>query len=128
MCFRVSLLELLTAFQERSKRQRLVIQETYTCAMVFAKNNKRGSYTGFFKDLPKTGHFCHKEFLLAHALPGPGSRIKCILNERGRKKKEERVVYEKPQNASQLLGFSYWNTPSPSLRLPNSWVNTPLQD
>ena len=51
--------------------------------MVYAKNDKPGCYTGFYKLIPGAGRFNHQQFLAAHALPGPDSMTDCILQEQG---------------------------------------------
>ena len=50
-----------------------------TAAIVYAKNSKNGSYTGFFYDIKISERFDHQLFLAKHALAGPDSRIKCEI-------------------------------------------------
>ena len=66
------------------KPHQLFVQLPHVCALIYARNAKNGNYTGFFKDIPKTGPFDHQKFLLANALAGPNSIIKSIVKKRGK--------------------------------------------
>ena len=73
------MLKFYQCFQEECRGKQLFIHMKYTAALIYAANDKTGSYCGFFKEIPKRGRFDYREFLAAHALPGPGSRIDCII-------------------------------------------------
>lgn len=79
LCYRVPFTAFLQSYQDRSKKKQLFIQQPHVCALVFARNEKNGCFTGFFQNIWKTKEFDTKKFLLAHALPGPGSRISCMI-------------------------------------------------
>ena len=70
---------LLEQFQLEAKKHQLFIQMPLTAALIYAKNDKKGSYCGFFKDIPLNTHFEYKDFLAAQALPGPDSVVHCHL-------------------------------------------------
>lgn len=53
------------------------------CCLVYAKNQKRGHYTGLQYDIPARTHFDYQLFILKHALPGRDSFIRCILEPKG---------------------------------------------
>ena len=53
------------------------------CAFIYAKNPKKGNYTGFHYNIPAKTAFDYQKFLLKNALPGPLSRIHCILEPKG---------------------------------------------
>ena len=84
LCYRVPQISILKEFNELCKPHQLFVQLPHVCAMVYAHNPKKGNFTGFFLDIPKTGQFDHQQFLLANALAGPNSIIKSIVNKRGK--------------------------------------------
>ena len=98
----------------------------HVCAFIYAKNGKRDSYTGCFKDIPKTGHFDHEEFILAHALPGPDSVINSISRKRGKNQVEVHEVFKKDVNVSQIPGFVYKRLPIPQIKCPRQWEKGPI--
>jgi len=71
-----------------AKQKQLYIEQPHVCAFIYAKNDKRSSYTGFFHNIHRTIKFNRKEFLLAHALPGPHSYITCVTQKRKELNKE----------------------------------------
>ena len=89
ICYRLPLNDLLQEFQKICKGRQLYVQMPHLCALVYAKNGRRGCCTGFFKNIPKTGPFNHKTFLLANALPGPDSVITCVIRKKGKGKPEQ---------------------------------------
>ena len=70
-------------FQQEAKGKQLYVQMQHSAALIFAANDKTSCFAGFFKDIPKSGYFNHRDFIAAHALPGPDSRINCIIMKEG---------------------------------------------
>ena len=66
-----------------AKQAQLYVQQPSVAALFFAKNIKAGSYTGFYKNIPKGSLFDHRGFIAAHALPGPESVVQCVLQRHG---------------------------------------------
>ena len=84
ICYRVPFLRLMETFQNFVRPRQLYIEQPHVCALIYAKNAKRGGYTGFYKNIPKTGPFSRESFLKANALPGPNSVIQChVYNTAG---------------------------------------------
>ena len=75
--------------------------------MFFTSNSKRGSYTGFWKNIPKTGQFDNERFLAAHALPGPNSKIACEILARGKNQKVQVFICKKDHRFSQIPNYNY---------------------
>ena len=78
-----------------------------TAAIVYAKNSKKGSYTGFFHDIKKSERFDHQKFLAKHALAGPKSRIRCLIMPLGLNGNIMRCSYMKETDVCQIPNFSY---------------------
>ena len=55
LCYRLPQLSILKEFNEICKPHQLFVQMPHVCAMVYAHNAKKDSFTGFFKDIAKTG-------------------------------------------------------------------------
>ena len=53
VCFKVSLLEFFSTFQVLTKRSQVYVRRPNICALIYARNNKRGCYTGFFKKIAR---------------------------------------------------------------------------
>ncbi len=70
---------LFESFQVACRPSQVFIQQPDVCALIYSKNDKLGSYCGFFKEIPKNHPFDQEAFLSANALPGPDSKIYCIL-------------------------------------------------
>ena len=100
----------------------------HSAALIFAVNDKRGCYTGFFRDIPKSGHFNHLDFLAAHALPGPGSKINCIIQKEGPEGEQVKFSLTKATPLSQIPGLVYRGPPIASLPRPKQWNDHPLKD
>ena len=77
------------------------------CAMIYTRNPKKGNYTGFLYDIPAKTKFSYQKFLLKYALPGPGSRIHCILQPNGAGSKKFDKWFEKDYDKSHIPGFVY---------------------
>ena len=83
VCFRLPHLELFRNFLDAAHWRQVYIQQPYLCALIFARNGKKGCYTGIWQTIPKSGPFNREHFLAAHALPGHGSKIYCDVLARG---------------------------------------------
>jgi hypothetical protein len=83
LCHRLPLIKLLNAFQECAKGRQLYIQQPTIAAICYAKNDKRGGFTGGFRNITSTSQLTLREFMARHALPGPGSVTTCIVQEHG---------------------------------------------
>jgi hypothetical protein len=70
------------------------------CAFIYALNEKKGTYCGFFHDISKTNNFKYEHFLAANMLPGPNSHVRCILQRDGMFGATELCSYEKQTNQS----------------------------
>ena len=121
-CFRLPLLDLLESFQTESRSRQVFLQQPNICALFFARSDKRGSYIGFFKNIPKKGPFDPKKFLAAHALPGPNSKIACEIVPRGSQAQRQVFIYKKDAHFSQIPGFCYWDTPLDIVPRPAEWT------
>ena len=86
------MLTLLQAFTEMAKQAQLYIQQPSVAALIYARNSKTGSYTGFYQDIPKNSLFDHRGFLAAHALPGPKSIVHCVLQHEGERESDDRCI------------------------------------
>ena len=62
-------------FQEKAKASQLFVQMPYTAALIYAANDKPGTFCGFFKDIVQHKTFNYQDFIAAYALPGPDSMI-----------------------------------------------------
>ena len=121
LCYRVPFQRLMEVFQDKCKSKQLYIQQPHVCALIYAKNAKRGCYTGFYKDIPKTVPFDHEEFLQANALPGPKSIIQCLISNGRKNKVVKHIFYEKGASVGQIPGFSYDKYPVPEIPILGSW-------
>jgi len=83
VCHELPMKTLFEHFQEKAKTSQLFVQMPYTAALIYAANDKPGTYSGFFKDLAQTMTFNYQDFIAAHALPGPDSRIQCVRYPNG---------------------------------------------
>ena len=107
MCYRVPQAVLLATFQEQTRQYQVFVQQPHVCALVFARNSKRGGYTGIWQDIPKTGPFESETFLAANALPGPGSKIVCDILAKGKKQLEKVFILMKDSPFSRIPGYNY---------------------
>ena len=118
---------MLETFQEQAKGRQLYIEQPDVCALVFARNDKRSSFTGFFKNIWKNTYLNTKEFLLAHALPGPNAKINCILQKKGSAQRVERCLYVKEVQVCQIPAFTYSHQPIPEINVMKSWAEAPIE-
>ncbi len=79
----------------------------HTAALIFCRNDKAGSYCGFFKHINATMSFHHKDFLAANALPGPGSLIQCLQYPNGANGGYKQFKLKKEQPFSQIPSLNY---------------------
>ena len=79
ICYHLSMERVLQCWQEVAKKKQVFLLQPDVCALIYAKNDKRGSYCGIFHDLPEKQSFNATEWLARRALPGPGSRVRLIL-------------------------------------------------
>ena len=100
ICYRVPLLSLLGIFSDTVKVRQLYIEQPLVCALVYARNDKRGNYTGFFHNIWKTKQFDRGRFILAHVLPGPNSLVHCFIDSQGDSKQASSQVYRKDVSVS----------------------------
>ena len=82
-------------FQRQAKGKQLYVQMKHTAALIYAANDKPSCFTGFFQHIPKSGRFDHLDFIAAHALPGPDSKINCIVQKDGPDGEEVRFSLKK---------------------------------
>ena len=119
---------MLEAFQRRAKGSQLCVRQPHVAALVYAGGLKPGSYIGFFKDITQPDKFNLRDFLAANVLPGPGSRVRCLLQEQGTFGATKACAYEKDSALSHIPGFSYrWATVS-NLPRPKQWTNRAIKD
>ena len=121
LCYRVPQQALMEAFQRTMKERQLFVLQPDVCALVFAKNAKKSSYCGFFRDIPRTHSWDLEAFLAANALPGPGSKIKCVLQRKGPEGGKEVCTYEKESALAQIPGLKYGLEPIMELPMPSNW-------
>ena len=91
-------------------------------ALCYAKNEKRGCYTGIYKNISSTNSFNASEFLAAHALPGPDSVIYCIKQLSGPEGDTERMTLRKDTPLSLIPGLRYNEKLVSFPQFPNTWA------
>lgn len=91
--------------------------------MVYAKNEKKGSYCGFFHNISQTHTFDHVDFIAANALPGPDSLIHCTLQKQGKYGNTEYCSYLKTTRLAQLPGLAYGCEDLLNLKRPVQWTD-----
>ena len=128
LCYRLSLQDLLETFEFMAKQRQLFILQPNMCAMIYTRNPKRGQYTGYLYDIPARTKFDYQQFLLKNALPGPGSRIRCILQPTGINGKLEQKWFDKQFDKCQIPGFVYQNRSVSDLQKPKGWTKKVLTD
>ena len=87
---------------------------------------KEGCYTGFYKNIPQYGVFKYEEFLLANALPGPDSRIQCIIQNKYDVEDQDHFECIKENKYSQIPGFNYNYSTISQIPKPKEWVNNAI--
>jgi hypothetical protein len=63
--YRLPQLRLLETFQELAKKKQVYIEMRYLSALIYCSNDKRGGYTGHFKNIGKTDGYETEEFIKA---------------------------------------------------------------
>ena len=71
--------ETFDRIQEEARAKQLLIKREGVCALIFAKNEKLNSYTGFFYNIDPRYCFDEEAFLKRKTLAGPKSITKCYL-------------------------------------------------
>lgn len=115
------LADLLTAFQETAKSRQVLIQQPDVVGLFYAQNQKRGGYTGFFKNIAKKEKFDLEKFVAVHALPGPGSQVFCHVQDKSRPGAIRQFVMIKDEPCSQIPGYKYNYAPVPTIPRPAEW-------
>ena len=127
VCYRVPMLELLENFNLMAKKHQVFIQQPHVCVLIFAKNSKKGCYTGVVQNISKNSLFVPEEFVAAHALPGPDSRIFCDIYARGRRSRPQTYIFQKDQPFSLIPGFNYNHWPIDTLPRPTGWTQDKIE-
>ena len=96
--------------------------------MVYAKNEKKGSYCGFFHHISPTNTFNHVDFIAANALPGPESLIHCTLQKQGKFGVTEYCSYLKKSRLAQVPGLIYGGGDLLNLKRPAQWNDRKLTE
>jgi hypothetical protein len=99
-------------------------------AICYAKNDKRGGYTGGYRNITSTSQLTLKEFMARHALPGPGSVITCIVQRHGPLGDTEIFKMVKLTQLAQIPGMKYGLAPATYTNFPAEWTGrhlTPAQ-
>ena len=78
LCYRLPIKELLGHFEHHAKRTQLYVELPLVRAMLYAKNTKRSSWCGFMQNTHQRSSK-RETFLAKYMLPGPGSRVCCLL-------------------------------------------------
>ena len=128
LCFHLSLKELLDTFQFEAKQRQLFVLQPDMCAMIYTKNIKNSNYTGFLYDIPARTRFNYQDFLLKYALPGPGSKIHCILQPKGMEGDTIDLWLQKDYEFSHIPGFIYERRSVSDLPKPSGWTKKPLNE
>ncbi len=61
--FKLRMMDLLEAFSEMAKASQLFIKQPSVAALIYARNDKPGSYCGFYKPLRPGRAFDYRGFL-----------------------------------------------------------------
>ena len=94
--------------------------------MIYASNQRPGSYTGFYKPISKPNTFDRHRFLTQYALPGPGSVVHCIIQKDGPTASTIKQTLKKDQAVSHIPGLLYRPTEiSNIVKLP-TWTSSPM--
>lgn len=56
-CYRVRLADLLATFQEQARLGQVLIRQPDVVGLFYAQNQKKGCYTGFFRNIGKKEKF-----------------------------------------------------------------------
>lgn len=69
--------ETFDRIQEAASAKQIFIKREDVCALIFAKNEKLNSYTGFFYNIDPRYPFDDETYLKRKTLAGPNSITKC---------------------------------------------------
>ncbi len=61
----------------------MLIVQPNSAAMIYARNQKPGCFTGFFQTGPARQSFNWLNFIKVQALPGPNSIVHCVIQHHG---------------------------------------------
>jgi hypothetical protein len=53
----------------------------YLAAMIYASNDKRGGFTGYYKNIAEKEAFNTEDFVKYAALAGPHSQVHCLVKK-----------------------------------------------
>ena len=115
-------------FQQQAKAKQLYVQMPDVAALIYANNDKAGSYCGFFKNIRELNRFDHEDFLAAHALPGPGSIINAFFFPTGLDGGSQQFTLRKEREVSQIPGLYYTFEHIASLPRPDDWHHQVIDD
>ena len=128
LTFQLGLKELLETFEFETKHKQLFILQPNLCCLIYAKNQKRGNYSGFKYEISARTKFDYQMFLLKNALPGPGSDIHCVLEPEGAGGGRKDLWLTKSLAKSQIPGFRYQMRGISRLPRPAGWSATVLPE
>jgi len=123
VCHELPMKTLFEHFQQEAKAKQLLVQMPHVVALIFAANEKAGSYTGFFKHIPLFYAFDHQSLLAANALPGPHSVIHCLLYPNGPQGGRLELKISKKSDFAQFPGLTYRMEALASLPRPKQWYD-----
>ena len=121
-------MQLLNSFQNMCRGSQVYIEMSHLAAMVFAKNDKRGGYTGYFKQIPRSVPCNSIKFLKANMLGGFFSRVHCHIQKDGPYGLTTLVSYTKDAVDTQIPYLHYCSKPVNDLPKPTGWSPTPMSD
>ena len=61
--FKLKMADLLESFSDTAKKSQLFIQQPSVAALIYARNDKKGSYCGFYKPINPKCAFDYRNFL-----------------------------------------------------------------
>ena len=120
--------KLFDEFVESSRKMQLLIIQPSLVAMIYASNDKPGCFTGHLQVRTPDKHFDHMTFIAAHAQPGPGSFVTCIIEPHGNLGFTNYMVLEKTTTLSQIPGLRYRPKLISNLPRPSTWDKAPLTE
>ena len=61
--FKLKMVDLLETFSETAKKSQLFVLQPSVAALIYARNDKKGSYCGFYKPIRPGRTFDYRNFL-----------------------------------------------------------------
>jgi len=126
LCWHLPLEKLLGKFSERAREHQLLIVQPNSAAMVYARNQKPGCFTGFVQTGPADREFNYLDFITKQALPGPGSNVHCIIQHHGSSGPTSFITLEKTTPLAQIPALKYTKEVISPLPRPSSWTDRPM--